>query len=229
MPILIKNRVFYMEAVYLIAYYFLLPAVIIPLAWHIYQEKKTLDMYEEKKKIINDFRSKEEISRKSLIKKIKAYQIILFILIIIILSSWHVTAVFYTDYGMHRELYGSTHPITGPAYAMQDPVTNSIGPSYDVDEVISEMKDMPERWDYEQIDDGVDFDELTKYPGALAVYRMERGRIVVTYTYVSPFPMVRTFGFQIKEVAGEDIFILMREDTIIFPQSPHGAGEVLEV
>jgi len=218
-----------MEAIYLIAYYFLLPIIIIPLAWHIYQEKKTLDMYEEKKETGKYFGYKEDVSRKDLIKKIKLYQIILLILIIVLLSSWHATTALYTDYGMHRELYGGVHPITGPAYAMQNPVTHSLGPSYDVDEIISEMKEMPERWDYEQLDEKINFDELTKYPGSLAVYLMLRERIVVTYTYTSPFPIVRTFGFMIKEVAEEDVYVLMRDDTIIFPQSPHGAGEVLEV
>ncbi|MGM0510134.1 MAG: hypothetical protein ACQESD_03290 [Thermoplasmatota archaeon] len=132
----------------------------------------------------------------------------------------------YSDNEIHRELYGGTGA-KGPAYAYQDPVIYSLGPSYDVQEIESKMKDKPNRWHYEQIDEAVDIDNLTRYPGSLAVYRLLRDRVIVTYTYLSPCPMIRTFGFVIKEVDGEELFLLIDQDTIIFPGNPTKADRVL--
>ncbi|MFW5904257.1 MAG: hypothetical protein ACOCTK_02195 [Candidatus Saliniplasma sp.] len=217
-----------MEALYLPTYYFIIPGVLLGFIWHIYHEKKTLDTYDERKRKSETFGDKEADSREALREKIKKYQIVLIVLILILLPSWHVATTYYTDYGVHKELRGSTG-VFGPLYEQHDPVGQSIGPSYDVDGITAQMKEDQNIWRYEQLDEAIDFSDLTRVPGSLAVYRLIDNRIIVTYTYLAPYPLVKTFGFVIKDIQGEETFILINKDTIIFPQSPHKAGDVFDI
>lgn len=215
-----------MTPLYHIAYYFLLPGILLPFIWIVYQKKKTLKTYEERRSKRNKFRDTDADSRESTAKSIKKYQTIMIVLFLILLPLWHVTTTMYCDHGMHRELWGKSGYL-GPAYSISDPVQESIGPSYDIERVKSQMKEAPKMWGYEQVNEAIDFDELTKLPGSLAVYRIRLQRLVVTYTYLSPYPIIKTFGFMIKLVESEPVFMLMSKDTLIFPQNPNSAGRVI--
>jgi len=215
-----------MYILYVVAYYLLMPGVILPFVWYIHQEKVTLDTYEKKRKATKKYGEKDADSREALVKKIKRFEIVFLIAVMILLPSLHLTTSMYCDNEIHRELYGGTG-VKGPAYAYQDPVLFSLGPSYNIDKVESKMKEKPDIWHYEQIEEAIDLDDLTRYPGSLAVYRLLRQRVIVTYTYLSPYPIIKTYGFVVKQVDGEELFILMKKDTIIFPENPSKAGKIL--
>lgn len=76
-------------------------------------------------------------------------------------------------------------------------------------------------WFIEEVREEVDLDRLTRLPGRLAVYFLEKRSprerfLVVTYNYLSPLPITRTFAFSVFE--NEAFFV--EEDIIIYPEDP---------
>lgn len=73
-------------------------------------------------------------------------------------------------------------------------------------------------WFIEDIQEFIDFEHLTRYPGELAVYRLRKTweHIVITYTYYSPVPIMRIYGFNLIE---DEVF-LDTEETIVYPMDP---------
>ncbi|MBS3781549.1 MAG: hypothetical protein KGY68_02945 [Candidatus Thermoplasmatota archaeon] len=97
-----------------------------------------------------------------------------------------------------------------------------LGPSYDTDSIISEMETAPSymSWYIEDVREEIDLDRLTRLPGRLAVYYLDKSDagefMVITYSYLSPLPITQYFVFL---VFGEEAS-LYKEDAFIYPESP---------
>lgn len=77
-----------------------------------------------------------------------------------------------------------------------------------------------ESWFIEDVREAIDLERLTRFPGRLSVYYLDKADIgnllLITYSYLSPLPITRTFTFLIYE--GEAS--LDQENTIIYPLNP---------
>ncbi len=203
-------------------YYLLVPSALIIASWKLWNDIGYSDIM----KSVWIKESTREEQRKA---KKNAYKtIVIFVIIILCLPLWGITASELAERQIRREVIGGT--VFSPTIV--DPVIHSLGPSYDTHEIIEEMEANPQRWQTEGIKERVDFDELTSVPGRLAVYRL-RNRIILTYTYLAPFPIVRSFGFQYQEVEGPDgetelQFLVEREETYLFPFNPGSAGDIAD-
>jgi len=104
---------------------------------------------------------------------------------------------------------------------VRSPLQEKIGPSRDVDSVLEGMEESSRDWHVREIKDEIDFDELTKFPGRLTAYYLEKRhpierQIVITYSYYSPSPITRVYGFEIFD----DTAYLEEEKTIVYPLDP---------
>lgn len=185
-------------------------------------------------KQVRHLRRSNDIKKDQYIKKIKSrikkYEALFLISLLLFSAGWNMLASTYCDNAMHSQMGGAIGPL-GEAYGNQDPVVTSLGPSYDSDKIINKMEEKPDVWFPEDVKDQVDLDKLTKMPGQLAVYRLNKYRYVITYTYMAPYPVIKAYGFFIDDKANTSDFqeklILMREQTIIYPEDPNLANDFI--
>ncbi len=151
----------------------------------------------------------------------KKYQVFFVVFLLISLPFMTFTSVTLSDHYMRKStVYVSTWE--GQYVVTKDLVKRSIEGKYDSQKVIDKMKEKPDIWHTEDILEELDLEDLNKIPGRLSVYRMGMGNygrddIVITYTYLSPLPITRTFGFKISPT-GEAY--LVEENTMIYPMNP---------
>jgi hypothetical protein len=151
--------------------------------------------------------------------KIRTYEVMCVVILLVLLPSWGVLGSEISDTEMHSELvfYGA-YPES------EDPVVFSIGPSYNINKIREEMRERPEI--PQKIDQIVDIDELTRFPGRLAVYRLQGNRIIITYSYLAPFPVIKAYGFLMDDTNGGWRILYHNEQTFVFPMVPAGTGSV---
>lgn len=171
------------------------------------------------------FSKGREDSSKPIIKKsffsIQRFKIFFVIYILIFIPLTHLNSTELMD----RHIQIDRSPAPGPGEGViYNPVPNwgKIGPYFDTNEVLREMRREPERWHLENITDELDFDEISRIPGRLTAYYQQKvywDYIILTYSYLSPLPITRVYGFRIIE----DEAFLRYEDTIVYPMSPDQA------
>lgn len=214
------------------AYYAIFPVIFFIGVWVL--KKRGEDL-----KNVKLLRRTEDKKKQRYIKnvgfKIKKYEALFLILLLLFSVGWNFIAASYCDYSMHNQLSGSTGK-KGPAYANQDPVKNSLGPSRDTDKIISKMEENPDIWFPEEVKDQIDLEKLTMIPGHLAVYRLINSRYIITYTYASPYPIIKAYGFLIfeeeknsmdNESEIQETILLMKERTIMYPEDPNLANDFI--
>ncbi len=166
-------------------------------------------------------------------KKMKKYQTVFVVLLLIGLPLWGYTASAYCEFTMHRELAGRRMGPMGKAYDISDPVYRSLGPSYDTDKILEKMREDNDTWLPEKVDEQINLDALTRYPGRFAVYILKDHRYILTYSYLSPYPVIKSYGFLLtgtdefgegNQTDGEELntqsLILIQKHTIIYPLNP---------
>ncbi|MBS3736890.1 MAG: hypothetical protein V5A87_04805 [Candidatus Bipolaricaulota bacterium] len=161
--------------------------------------------------------SKKNKDRREKVEKKRYWLRIIFIVILIVfLSSWHLVTSELADIRMRTEMkYGG-----GGIYS-ENPVVVSLGPTYDVNGVIETMKNKEERWLPDQVKEVVDLDHLVNFKGRIAVYRTYDQRYIITYTYILPYPIIKSFGFKyVKTDDGQLKIIKKDKKTIFYPLAP---------
>ncbi len=203
-------------------YYALLPGILIFILYKIRSKKKMI-------KGIGYFNKDEEGIKKSgldenkdELQKLKVGFVVFILLFIpaINFMSFHLTEV-----TMERERMFTGHGFRSIVY---DPLDHQIGPSLDTDSVIEEMEENNETWLTEDIKEEVDFDDLTRIPGMLSAYYLDKRHegtehIVLTYHYLSPIPITRSIAFRVWEDDDETWLSLEEERTLVYPMSPSWA------
>ncbi len=143
-------------------------------------------------------------------------RIIFTIILVVFLSSWHLVTSELADIRMRTEM-----KYTGGGIYRENPVVVSLGPTYDVNGVIETMKNKEERWLPDQVKEVVDLDQLVNFKGRIAVYRTYDQRYIITYTYVLPYPIIKSFGFKYVETDDGQIKIIKNDKrTIFYPLAP---------
>ncbi len=206
--------------------YYLIPVAFIIISWKLWYDKGYLNSFWtgwNKQKLEKEYKK----------LKIKLYKTIaIFVIVLLItLSIWGFVATEIIDHQLKRERIGGS--VFSPVF--RDPVTHQIGPSYELDPILEEMEDNPGIWIPEELQGKVDFEDLTSIPGRLTVYRLRQElfgpRIIITYTYISPLPITRAYGFQfeIPEEDGEEVvFYVAREENYLFPMDPGAVSEIAD-
>lgn len=173
---------------------------------------------------------------KSKKKDIKIFQVTLILLILLFMPLAHYSSSTLSDGLMDRHRVPQ-----GSGSYIDKPVEHQIGPSSDTDAVIKEMEDEKYYWHdwvVEGIKDEIDFDEITRLPGRLGVYYLERSsgviggkggiggtfehNVVITYSYFSPIPITKVYGFFVMPEQ-ENIFLREGPNTVIYPMDPADA------
>lgn len=217
-----------------IVYYVAFPAVFFVGIWLIRNRRKEI-------KSIKYLRRSDKIKKDEYVKKVKSrikkYEALFLISLLLFSVGWSLISSTYCDHAMHSQMYGGKGSPKGPAYSNVDPVQYSLGPSYDTDEIINKMEKEPGIYLPEEVKEKVDLDRLTSMPGRLAVYRLTNYRYVLTYTYTAPYPVIKAYGFLIYEEkvdspsgndsAVQERLLLMKEQTIIYPEDPNLANDFI--
>ncbi len=175
-------------------------------------------------KYLQTFKGKDRktMEIKKLLSKMRKYEALFVVFLIVFLPIWSHTTSVYTDSVMHSEYRGGLTPL-GRAYGSLDPVRTQIGPTYDIEKVKEKMRVDKDLWLPEEIEKKIDLDKLTRIPGRLALYRLEERRYVITYTYLGPYPIIKSFGFY---QTTDDELILLKEKILFYPLYPNDAGKV---
>ncbi len=204
-------------------YYFLIPIVPLILVWMIWKK----DGYIRNLKSYGDQRTKksEETIRKNE-RTLKKLQIGLVIFIVL-----SIPAINFTFYGIQEESMDRQRVVRGAFGESQifHPLEAQFGPSSDVDSVLESMReDTRLDWHVDEIEETIDLDEISHIPGRLTAYYLtkrepRREKIVLTYSYYSPVPITRIYGFRLLEVDSEEHLDLAEEKTIFYPRDPANA------
>ncbi|MFO7791858.1 MAG: hypothetical protein R6W73_02610 [Candidatus Saliniplasma sp.] len=196
-----------MESIILsIIYLITLPIIIIYIIWKISQEEKYLDYIKDV-----DWTDVEKKRKKmySILRETNRYALIFLISLLLILPLWSYSSSVILDRNMHKE---RIH-VPGAAYPpLLDPVSQELGPTYDVDGALEEMEENPRVWLPDEVNRHLDMDDLTKIPGRLAIYRFTGDRYLITYTYLAPYPIIETYGFNTREIEEHYISSLNRTE-----------------
>lgn len=87
--------------------------------------------------------------------------------------------------------------------------------------VIETIKNKEERWLPDQVEEVVDLDRLANFKGRIAVYRTYDQRYIITYTYLLPYPLIKSFGFKYVKTDDSHLKIIKKDKrTIFYPLSP---------
>lgn len=162
-------------------------------------------------------------------RDIRILQIFLVLFLLVFMPVAHYTSTSLSDGLMDR-----TRIFRGEGSYIDHPVAHQIGPSYDTDTVLEEMEEEQRYWEdwiVEGLKEEVDFDEITRFPGRLGIYYLRRSlgtgvreqNVVITYTYFSPIPITRVYGFYLHP---EDEMVLLEKgpSTLIYPMDPADAN-----
>ncbi len=200
-------------------YYLVFPLIFLILLGWLWKDKNYLegsfDFFTSLQDSDNLFKNIRK--KKTRIKKVQTAMVVFFLIFVptIALSSGSMTEI-----NMHREEFYYTGPLGG-YLVTRDPVRETIGPSFNTEWVIEQMKKDPSEWYTGQVLAQVDLKKIGKIPGRMKVYRMDfrtKNEIIITYTYISPIPITRVFGFRIS-LDGEEAN-LVRRGTVIYPMDP---------
>jgi len=151
---------------------------------------------------------------------IKKLQVFLVVFLLIFLPVMNFTFSDLSDITMSRDrrYFGGLG-----RSRVYDPVRRQIGPYRDTDAVLEEMRQNPDDWYLEDIEEQLDFDEITRIPGEMAVYFLDKRdsrHIVITYTYLSPIPISRVYGFWVYDMIEDERASLEKQETVIYPMNP---------
>ena len=216
-----------MESIFLtIIYIVALPIAIVLIIWNIQQEISYLDYLRDVEWTRHEEKYKKMVS---ILKKINKFAVLFLILILVFLPLWNFTASVTLDQNIQSE---RAH-VPGGYPVMTNPVSQRIAPTYNTDQALQEMEENPSIWLPEQVKEHVDLEELTSLPGRIAIYRLRGGRYIITYTYLAPYPIMRTYGFEIREILDEETneeqieLVLMKEKTYIYPDIARNPDDLI--
>lgn len=149
-------------------------------------------------------------------RKRRNTKIVFTVVLILFLLSWHLITADLVDLRIKGEVkYG------GGGMYTENPVVVSLGPTYNGSEIVRTMKEKETRWLPKQVEKVVSLDKLANSWGRIGVYRTYDQRYVITITYLSPWPVVRSYGFQYVETEGGGKKILKKErKTVFYPLDP---------
>lgn len=152
------------------------------------------------------------------VSSMKNLQVVLVVAILLFVPVMNFTTSAIQDRVIQRD-FGTGEGLGRGAEYNPVPDWGKVGPSYDTDAVIEEMEEYPDRWRLENLREKIDFEEITRMPGRLTVYYQEKldwDYIIITYTYLSPLPITRLYGFRVIE----DVVALREMETIMYPMDP---------
>jgi len=198
-----------------------IPILFIIIIWTSYYSKSFLDFFRSSENV------KKRHKRARIVKtekeKMRKYESLFAVILLILILSLSPIASDISDKGVHRELKGEN----ALELVIVDPVIHSLGPSYNTEKIRDEMEENPNIWMPEEVDQYIDLEKITRFPGSLAVYRLYGGRYIITYTYLGPFPITKAYGFLLS-TQGNEIISFSGEDTILYPFNPAKAGDVAD-
>lgn len=202
-----------------IIYYIVFPVTIIAVVWWIWEKKNALiggSAFSAS--------SKKGFSAKECMKEIRRLQVFLVLFILLSIPMMNFTSSRLSDMSMDRDRY--YYGAMGQSRIFY-PVDKQIGPNSDTDWVIEQMEEDPEYWYLEDIQEQLDLEKVTRLPGRLVVYRLEKrdtrwSHIVINYHYFSPLPVIRVFGFWIYEDGEINFAELEVDKTVVYPLDPAG-------
>lgn len=209
---------------YYIIYFLGLPIILIYFYRRIKSHKSYINFFDSLDKDFKDQESNLD-RKKQEERKASKTKIIFIVILVVFIFSWHFTASEVADQSMKRELkFGA-----GGMY-FKNPVVVSLGPTYNVDEALNTMENKENIWLPKKINEVVDLEKLTKNKGRIAVYRTYDERYLLTYTYLSPYPIIKVYGFQyLKKENGEIKIIRKDQKTIYYPMNPGGIGDTAKL
>ncbi len=204
-----------MLGLYLI-YYLILPAGLIYFIWKIWQKKDQLQG-------LADFGSKKKTipELKKRIGEMERLQVFIIIFLLLFVPVSNLVSYQVLELSMEYDHM----PVGGFGQSIEyRQLKRKLGPSYDSDSIISHMETDDTSWFIEDIREDVDFESLTRIPGLLAVYHLDKRAtgeefIVITYHYLSPIPIIRSFVFFV-DVDGVFLHPEYGEQTIVYPVTP---------
>ncbi|MFP4050920.1 MAG: hypothetical protein ACLFVB_04175 [Thermoplasmata archaeon] len=208
----------------ILMYYFVVPIIIFSFLWEIRKEKNYIEFmkdvviegggegYGVRGKFADMRDRKQKKQFKKSVKRLRRLQIYMVIALIVLLPLWNFAADYRANSSIHSEIIGG-----GLHVQKKDPVVHEIGPTFDIAKVYDEIEENPSIYRPEMIKRVVNLDQLTKYPGRLAVYRLIDNRIIITYSYLGVYPVIKAYGFQFMESRG---IVVQRETTVVYPLSP---------
>ena len=143
-------------------------------------------------------------------------QVVFAVVLVLFLLSWHLITSDLVDLRFKGEIK------SGPAgMYTENPVVVSLGPTYDVNETVQTIQEDESRWLPNEVEQVVDLDKLANKWGRIAVYRTYDQRYVITLTYLIPWPVVRSYGFQYVETEdGKKKIIKKERKTVFYPLDP---------
>ncbi len=205
-----------------LSYYLLFPLILIILTIYLYKLRKQLIALlkvQKSNKVIQK-------SRKKSFSKIKKLEIAFVIIILIFMPFMNIMCSDYFNTMVHREERGGTS-FFGRFYRIRDPVVDMIGPTNDLQKLKDKMYENETRWFPDQLTKIVDLKDLNKYPGRFTIYRLLNNRMILAYQYVSPIPILKTFGIISVNYEESTKLLIMKEETYVFPQNPEDGTEIL--
>ncbi|MEF8797910.1 MAG: hypothetical protein V5A79_00635 [Candidatus Bipolaricaulota bacterium] len=203
-----------LTVLYYILYFAGLPLILIYFWVRLRSEREFIQFFSA----LNTRDTEENIDneRKSS-KRYRATKIIFLVILFAFLGSWHFIASEVAHLRMVRELkFGA-----GGVYN-ENPVVVSLGPTYDVKGVINTIKEKKERWLPKRVEEVVNLENLKRRKGRIAVYRTYDQRYVITFTYLLPYPVIKSYGFQYVETEGGRKLKIIKKDqkTVFYPLNP---------
>ena len=214
-------------------YYFAVPIIVFSLLWEIRKERNYLEFMKdvviegagEGYGVHGKFAKMRDEKQKKLFKqslnRLKKLQIYLVIALVVLLPLWSFAADYRANTSVHQEIIsGGLHVQT------KDPVVFQIGPTYDIEKVYNKIEERPSIYRPDLINKVVSLEQLTSYPGRLAVYRLDNNRVIISYTYLNVYPVLKAYGFQFTENGG---IIAQGETTVVYPLSPAEVSSVADI
>lgn len=157
-------------------------------------------------------------------KKSQRTKIIFSIVLVLFLLSWHFITADLVDLRFKGEVkYG------GGGMYTENPVVVSLGPTYNGEKVVRTMKEKETRWLPDQVEKVVALDKIANSWGRIGVYRTYDQRYVITITYLSPWPVVRSYGFQYVETEEGKKIIKKERKTVFYPLDPGTVDETAKL
>ncbi|MFB6215175.1 MAG: hypothetical protein ABEI54_04815, partial [Candidatus Bipolaricaulia bacterium] len=185
-----------MSILYYLLYFAGLPAIIIFSFLKLRSKREFINFFSN----LNTRETEENVkSQRGASKRYRKSKITFIIMLIAFLGSWHYITSEVADFRMRRELkFGAS------GLFRESPVVLSLGPTYDVGGAVKTIKQNRDRWLPEKVNQVINLDKLSKRTGRIAIYRTYDQRYIITFTYLLPYPVIKSFGFQyVKTNEGE--------------------------
>jgi len=206
-----------------IGYYAIFPLIFIILIIYIYRYKHDIIA-------LSNLKNKDKVVDKSIkitFKKVRKLEIAFVIALLLFMPYMYVLGSDYTDTLVHREERGGT-ALAGRTFVIRDTVVYEIEASYDLEDIKEEMHKTPTIWHPNSTLKQTDLEKLDKYPGKFSAYRLLDERIILIFQYVSPVPIIKSYGFSLIAInETTKVPLLMNSETIVYPFNPDDASRVL--